>query len=326
METESLTVDAEEAAMRDLGHATDMNEGRPVEQPSAETPEPRAPGEAADAEPQTPDVGDPEQTPVSSETETNGEKQKAESGKQEGRPRDPVTGKFQKPDTEYARAQKEQARKDRSWQALQAEKERFRMQTTQWQEQQRMQQLEATRRAYQPLKRDGLTAKEYYQGALTFEREGDYENAYKAHRVAQEMFQAEQGRTQQMQAVEAEYQWRTGMQQAMQVEPAIGDPDSPIAQHLERIIAQNPWIYYIPNGFIRAAEVADMLVKMASLSELQDENEKLRADLERFQHRSQPSKGGFASPMTGEKDFDDMSLDEQEAHLKAMTAEADNYR
>jgi hypothetical protein len=197
---------------------------------------------------------------------------------------------------------------------------------TQWEEQQRMAQLEATRRQYQPLKKDGLTAQEYAEGARRFERDGDYENAYKAHQVAQQMFQEEQGRMQQMQGVEAEYQWRVGMQQAIQANPEIGNPDSPIAQHLERIIGQNPWIYHIPQGFQRAAEVADMLTKMSSIQELTDENIKLRADLEKFQRKSQPSKGGFASPSLGEKDFDSMDLNEMEAHLKGITAEADGYR
>jgi hypothetical protein len=189
-----------------------------------------------------------------------------------------------------------------------------------------MAQLEQTRKQNQPLRRDGLTAKEYYDGAKVFERDGDYENAYKAHQISQEMFYAEQNRTQQMQGVEAEYQWRKGMQEAIAVEPKIADPSSPIAQHLERIIQQNPWIYYIPQGFQRAAEVAHMLTKMASLSELQDENEKLRADLERYQRKSMPARGGHAAPRYGEKDFDDMDLNEMESHLKSMTAEADNYR
>jgi hypothetical protein len=322
MDTETLTADAEESAMRELGVETDAAAGREPEAPSAETTESRAPVQETEQtqETQPPDVGDTEPKPDSSETETRGQQQPQQ------RPRDPATGKFQRPDTEYSRAQKEQERKDRSWAALQAEKERFRMATTQWQEQQRMAQLEATRKANQPLRRDGLTAKEYYDGALVFEREGDYENAYKAHRVAQEMLQAEQQRGQQMQGVEAEYQWRVGMQEAIKAEPKIADPSSPIAQHLERIIQQNPWIYYIPQGFQRAAEVAHMLTQMASLSELQDENEKLRADLEKFQRRSQPSRGGHAAPRYGEKDFDEMNLDEQEAHLKAMTAEADKYR
>jgi hypothetical protein len=322
MDVETLNMDAEESAMRELGVQTDQAAGREPEAPSAETPEPRAPGQEAEpAETQTPDVGDPEQKPVSSETEPTQQQQQPQQ-----RPRDPVTGKFQRPDTEYSRAQKEQERKDRSWQALQAEKERFRQLTSQWEEQQRMAQLEQTRRQNQPLKRDGLTAQEYYEGAKVFEREGDFENAYKAHQISQEMFRAEQGRVQQMQGVEAEYQWRTQMQEAIRREPKIADPSSPISQHLERIISQNPWIYHIPNGFYRAAEVADMLTKMSSLSELQDENEKLRADLERYQRRSQPARGGYASPRQGEKDFDEMDLNEQEAHLKAMTAEADNYR
>jgi hypothetical protein len=69
-----------------------------------------------------------------------------------------------------------------------------------------------------------------------------------------------------------------------------------------------------------------MLTKMASLSELQDENEQLRANLEKFQRKSQPARGGFASPRLGEKEFDEMTLDEQEAELRRMTQEADNYR
>jgi hypothetical protein len=323
MDTESLTVDAEEQAMRDLGHETDVAQGRPIpEESSAETAEPRAPAEApAGAESQPPDVGVPEQQPVSSETEPIEEKQRTEN-----RPRDPVTGKFQKPDTEYSRAQKEQERRDRSWQRLQAEKEQFRQQTAQWEEQARMAQLEQTRRQYQPLKKDGLTAQEYADGAAVFEREGDYENAYKARRVAEEMFQQEQGRAQQMHGVEAEYQWRTQMQQVMQVEPKIADPDSPIAQHLSRIIEQNPWIYHVPQGFLRAAEVAHMLTKMGSISELQDENEQLRAELEKHRRKSQPARGGYASPRYGEKEFDEMNLDEMESHLKGITSEADNYR
>lgn len=315
-------MDTEGETLRELGIETDRNEGRPQE-PSAETPESRASGEAtppqAEAETQPAETDGSEQQPVSSETES----------KQQQQPRDPVTQRFvkqDKPETEYSRAQKEQARKDRSWQALQAEKEQFRRLQGQWEENQRMQQLEATRQAYQPLKRDGLTAKEYYDGAMVFERDGDYENAYKAHRVAQEMFQAEQARSGQMRAVEAEYQWRVGMQEAYKAIPEIADPSSPIAQHLERIIQENPWIYYIPQGFQRATEVAHMLTQMASLSELQDENEQLRADLEKFQRRSQPGRGGAVSLRLGEKDFDEMNLDEQEAHLRQMTAEADNYR
>lgn len=189
-----------------------------------------------------------------------------------------------------------------------------------------MAQLEAARQQYQPLKKEGLTAQEYMDGARRFEQEGDFENAYKAHQVALQLGQAEQERAKQMQNVEHEYQWRKGMEEVTKVYPGIWNPNDPIVPHLERIIGQNPWIYYVPQGFQRAAEVAHMLTQMGSIKELTDENEKLRADLEKFQKKSQPGKSGVASPRLGEKDFDDMSLDEMEAHLKGVTAEADNYR
>jgi hypothetical protein len=319
MDTDTLTVDAEEAALRELGQQTDAAEGRPIsEAPSAETPEPRAAGQEEQVEqqqPQPPETGEPEQKPVSSETEPKPEQ-----------PRDPVTQRFQKAETEYTRAQKEAERKERSWQALQAEKENFRRMVTQEQERQRIQQLEAARASFAPLQKDGLTAAQYYQGYQRFKQEGDFQNAAAALEVALELQNGEQARIGQVQAVNAEYAWRMGMNEAIQANPAVGDPDSPVAAHIERIIAQNPWIYHVPQGFQRAAEVADMLVKMDSISELQDENENLRAQLEKYQRKSQPGKGGYAAPRLGEKDFDEMTLDEQEAELNRMTREADNYR
>jgi hypothetical protein len=109
MDTETLTADAEESAMRELGVETDAAAGREPEAPSAETTESRAPVQETEQtqETQPPDVGDTEPKPDSSETETRGQQQPQQ------RPRDPATGKFQRPDTEYSRAQKEQERKDR---------------------------------------------------------------------------------------------------------------------------------------------------------------------------------------------------------------------
>ena len=176
--------------------------------------------------------------------------------------------------------------------------------------------LEAQRQQYQPLKKEGLTAQEYYQGAQRFEQEGDHENALKAYKVASELGRAEQQRYGQFQEVEAEYQWRMGMQQAGQAFPEIWNPDSPISGHLQRIIGENPWIYRVPQGFQRATEVADMLSRMGEMKAMQDEIVALKAQLEKSQRKGQPARGGYASPRTTDKDFDDMDLNEMEAHLK----------
>jgi hypothetical protein len=116
------------------------------------------------------------------------------------------------------------------------------------------------------------------------------------------------------------------MEEASKQFPQIWDPNNAIVGHLERIIKDNPWLYYVPQGFQRAVEIADMLTHRSSFYELQDENVKLRAELERYQRKSQPARGGSAAPRMGDKDFDEMTLDEQEVELRRITREADSYR
>jgi hypothetical protein len=93
-----------------------------------------------------------------------------------------------------------------------------------------------------------------------------------------------------------------------------------------RIISQNPKLYDVPNGFRLVAEAAYYVTQAGKVKELEDENTALRAELEKGRRKGQPARGGYAAPRTGEKDFDDMDLDSMEAHLKHLTAEADNYR
>jgi transposase len=65
---------------------------------------------------------------------------------------------------------------------------------------------------------------------------------------------------------------------------------------------------------------------MDELKEKDDEIIRLKAELEKTHRKGQPARGGYAAPRTGDKDFDEMTLDEQEAHLRHMTAEADSWR
>src|SRR4029077_10705189 len=111
-----------------------------------------------------------------------------------------------------------------------------------------------------------------------------------------------------------------------EVEPRAFDPSTPIGAHVQRIVNGNPGLYDLPGGFLRAAVFAHMLTQVEQMKEMQDELIELRAFKEQHQRKSQPARGGFASPRLGEKDFDELNLDEMEAHLKGMTAEADAYR
>ena len=191
-----MNVDTEEQGLRDLARQTDRNEDRPVESSTSASKQPEIarPVEAKPTDRGPSDVEEPEIKTDSSDLASDIKK----------RERDEQTGQFkaqteaktapEKPETEYSRAQKEQERKDRSWQALEAQKAEFRAQQAQWQEQARVAQLQAAAAQNQPIKKDGLTAAEYYEGYKRFKQAGDYENAAAALEVALELNNAEQGR------------------------------------------------------------------------------------------------------------------------------------
>jgi len=326
---EVAEMDVEESQLRDLGREADQNEGRPIQEDKSadKIPESRAAGEAKPPDRGPSDVEEPEIKPESSDLASDIRKRERSSSAKATEDKAAKTEVPAKPETEYSRAQKEQERKDRSWQALEAQKTEFRAQQAQWEEKARIAQLQQAQAQNQPIKKDGLTAREYYEGYQRFKQAGDYENAAAALEVALELNQAEQGRMAQQKEIQAEYMWRTDMEAAVKQLPDLAVPGSPVLQRLDALIQQNPWIYYIPHGFLRAAEIADLLVKTDSISELQDENEKLRAELESRNAGSQPSRGGAISGgKHGTKSFDDMDLDEQEAELRRMTQEADSFR
>ena len=70
-------------------------------------------------------------------------------------------------------------------------------------------------------------------------------------------------------------------------------------------------------------QVAQLILAAGSDSELRDENEKLRAQLEQYQHSSQPARGGPGKPPQGPRSQGDMSLEEEESFLRDLTNRED---
>jgi hypothetical protein len=58
-------------------------------------------------------------------------------------------------------------------------------------------------------------------------------------------------------------------------------------------------------------------------SELREENEKLRAQLEQFQRSSQPARGGPGKPPQGPRRQEDMSAEEEESFLRDLASRED---
>jgi hypothetical protein len=342
---EVAEIDAEEQQLRDLGRETDLAEGRGEQPPVSATPKAgeRAPAEAKPPQSQPPATGEPEKKPVSSETEPSGEQKPPQQ--QKTPPRDLKTGQFQRQEapagengkeTPESRAQREQQRRDESWRALNEQKEAFRREQAQWNEQVRISQLQQQRTA-PPIEKDGLNIKGYWDGYQLFKRNAisafrnqdfeaavdHYDKSLRSLEAVFELNQQEQMRQAQRDHAQAEYAWRMDMEAAGRQNPDLFNPDNPLAQKVDSLVQQHPWLYYIPHGFLRAVEVAQMLSQQDSLSELQDENEQLRAQLEQALGNSQPLPGGAQRPPKGKKSLDEMSMEEADAAMAELTRQAD---
>ena len=340
---ETLQVDAEEQELRDLGRQQDLTEGRPVSPegatkpeipaPPAEAPEPPPP--SPETTPQTPD-SEPEPTPPAEEPQPQAAElrerdergrfkaaEAAEAAQQEN-------GQAQHPEPQrspYAEARdreaRERERKDRSWSALQSEKDAFREQQAQWQDQRRMEQLQAQSQM-PPLQKDGIDLQGYHNAYLDFRQRGDYENAMKSLETVLELEGTGRQYVAQQQEAAQELSWRNDMESAIQHVPELMDPDSPLTQETDRIISEHPYLFYIPQGFHKAVEIAMLLLGAGSDSELREENEQLRAQIEEYQSSSQPARGGPGKPPKGPPSRqEDMSKDEEEAYLRDLTRRED---
>lgn len=329
-------VDAEEAALRELGHQTDLAEGRPVESEGAKTPEqPAPPAEAPQPPPQRPEVTPPdsEPEPTPPEPEPPPQKPAAQERDERGRfkeappPQAPPPKQPQKSPYAVAREkeQKEQIRKERSWKEIVAEKDRLRAEQAKWQEERRMEQLQRESQV-PPLQKEGIDLQGYQKAYVDFRQRGDFENALRSLETVLELEQMGNQQIQQRQEAQYELAWRKDMEVTLKNVVDLNDPNSQLAIETDRIINEHPYLFYIPQGFQKAVEIATLLLAAGSDSELREENERLRAQLEEYQHSSQPARGGPGKPPRGQPTRqEDMTLDEEEAHLRDLTRREDSF-
>jgi len=327
-------IDAEEQELRDLGRQQDLAEGRPVSTegttapektvPPAEAPEPpqqRPEQTPPDSEPEPEPPPQPRQQPEARERDERG-RFKQQNGQQEEPPppSEPPRSPYQQA---REREGREQERRDRSWRALQADKDAFRDEQAQWQEQRRMEQLQA--QAQVPvLQKDGIDLRGYHAAYLDFRNRGDWENATKSLETVLELEQAGQQEIANRQEASYELAWRNDMEATIQSLPDLMNPENLLTQETDRIISEHPYLFYIPQGFQKAVEIATLLLASGSDSELREENERLRAQIEEYQASSQPAQGGLARPPRGAPTRqEDMTPEEEERYLRELTRHED---
>jgi len=322
--------DAEGEALRELGRQTDIADSRPVSEgaqepdisaPPAEAPEPpqRRPEITPDSEPEPTPQDEPPLEPAARDRDERGRFTGAQPPQENGQQQE-------QPRSRYAQAReresKEQVRKDRSWTALAQERDALRSEQAQWEEARRVEQLQQYAQT-PPLQKAGIDLAGYHQAYLQFRENGDWENATKSLETVLELEQMGRQGIESRQEAQYELAWRRDMENVLSAVPDLQNAASPLTQETDRIINEHPYLFYIPQGFQKAVEIATLLLAAGSDSELREENDRLRAQIEGYHASSQPARGGPGQPPRGRPPQEEMTLDEEEAYLRDLTNRED---
>jgi hypothetical protein len=266
------------------------------------------------------------------------EKQRDEKGRfvpKEGE-KPPEAQAETKPDSEYAKAQKEQARIGKKLKEFEAEKQATRAEAARLQQERAQFELERQAEQARNLPRaqkDGFTAPDYYKASQDFFKEGDYENAYKAMATANELVAYEQQyyqqTAQQQQQAVVMNQFQADLQQVIQHDPEAEwkqnmpeESQTPLARAVNQVLNERPYLVYFPGGARGAYELARLRMEHFELIEAKAELERRKNEDTAREKASQPLRGGPTKPGQPVK-LEDLSEEEGEAELLRMAERLD---
>lgn len=264
-------------------------------------------------------AGDGAQGSVKDVAKPQGKADDAQAGKQgtEGQPKDAQS--------KFAR---EQARKAKTWEQINAEREQFRKEREAFQkereewskgrEQSQAQDLESFR------DKKGFTAKDYEDAAKAFEADGEADKATLARQKAEEVRASAREAVEKQTAEKFSNEWKASFDRLSQQEPWLKDDNSPLNKRAVELLQQFPMLTRDAHGLSHAVAIVKLEQK-ASLSEkLEAQVKDLTGQLEKLTKKTQIGRGPATKTISSEaKPFEKMTLDEQRAHLLARASEFD---
>lgn len=264
-------------------------------------------------------AGDGAQGSVKDVAKPQGKADDAQAGKQgtEGQPKDAQS--------KFAR---EQARKAKTWEQINSEREQFRKDREAFQkerdewskgrEQSQVQDLESFR------DKKGFTAKDYEDAAKAFEADGEADKATLARQKAEEVRASAREAVEKQTAEKFTNEWKASFDRLSQQEPWLKDDNSPLNKRAVELLQKFPMLTRDAHGLSHAVAIVKLEQK-ASLSEkLEAQVKELTGQLEKLTKKTQIGRGPATKPIPSEaKSFEKMSLDEQRAHLLARASEFD---
>ena len=306
--SEVLSADGLLAAARDFDSGVDIDSRETAEAPTETTaPEP--------TESRT-------ETPAKAEvTEDAADKdaQPAEAPQKETKQGE------QKKESKFAQ---EQARKAKTWetinaekQALKAEKEALARERDEWQKQRQQTEAKAN-----DTYRDeaGFTADDYEKAAKEFEADGDKDLAKAASKKAAEARKAAGEYQTKVQQERFNKAWEDTYVRLSEKEPDLKDPNSDLYKSTVDLIGKFQILRAAPDGLAHAVEIVKLQQAAARSQSLDAENKSLKEQLDKLQKKTAIGKGTATQPLKAEEtDFAKMPIKEQRERLMKAAREFD---
>jgi len=245
----------------------------------------------------------------------------------------------EKKESDFAKAKGEQERRDKSWKALEAEKEAFRSERGALNAE-----LQGLRREVSELRKrpqvtepakdpHGLTASDYDKIAKDYRDQGNDSMAEAARERADSLRKqapaATAAPTNDFAAPEFQAEWKRHTAELIQQDPELGNPESPVVKAANTLLQDGTYGRFFrsaPDGIKAAVEVAKLMREAhsaqalkAQLTTSQEDIKTKQAEIDRLNGLLQPRGSHPASPATGRKQGEPLS----DADVREIAAMAD---
>lgn len=269
--------------------------------------------------PDTPEVPDAEQAPEKkTEAAAKPDTPKPDEVKSEAVSKETKdTAPKNEPPKEQSKWAQNEARKARTWQEINAEKEALKAEKEAITREK--QAIEQSRRMAAPdAYRDehGHTAKDYKQVAEKYRRDGDGSMADAAEKLAQNIGEKEQQFAQQRQQAGLQAAWTANYEKSLDKYPDLKDQNSAFFKEVMQTVKDFPALQYDPDGLKHALRLADVTRQAREFEGTKTELSKLKEEHSKLQKKLSIAGGPPTGAPSEPKAFDAMSLSEQRAHLE----------
>ena len=229
----------------------------------------------------------------------------------------------EKKQSKYA---KNQARLNKTWADVNADKERVKEATAQLQQQHQELEYQRQQLAAKNGYRDdkGFTAEDYEDAAVRLDNEGDTGLAGDARDKAEELKVASEQAKVTAHQMQRDQAWESKRQELMTRIPDLRDNSKPLTQKAMALLQHYPSLTAGPDGLELSVEWAKLALESGNSEESATKFNELQQKYNKLEKKTSVQGGFTAEKLDGARSFEDMDMEDQEKYLIDAAMHLDN--